>query len=70
MQSSVTHTLSTNLENLTLTGGLAINGTGNAKDNIITGNNANNVLTGLEGDDTLKGAGGNDTLAAATATTR
>jgi Ca2+-binding RTX toxin-like protein len=62
VQSSVTHTLSTNLENLTLTGGLAINGTGNAKDNIITGNNANNVLTGLAGDDTLKGAGGADTL--------
>ena len=62
VQSSVTHTLSANLENLTLTGAAAINGTGNAKDNIIIGNNANNVLTGLAGNDTLKGAGGADTL--------
>ena len=31
VQSSVTHTLSVNLENLTLTGAAAINGTGNAK---------------------------------------
>ena len=31
VQSSVTHTLSTNMENLTLTGAAAINGTGNAK---------------------------------------
>ena len=36
-----------NLENLTLTGAAAINGTGNAKDNVITGNGANNVLSGL-----------------------
>ncbi len=62
VQSSITHTLSVNLENLTLTGAAAINGTGNAKDNIITGNAANNVLSGLAGNDTLKGAGGADTL--------
>lgn len=62
VQSSVTHTLSVNLENLTLTGLAAINGTGNARDNVIIGNNANNVLAGLAGDDTLIGNGGNDTL--------
>jgi len=62
VQASITHTLSTNLENLTLTGAAAIDGTGNAKDNIIVGNGADNVLSGLAGDDTLKGGGGADTL--------
>ena len=37
---------------LTLTGTSAINGTGNALDNILTGNSANNVLTGETGADT------------------
>jgi hypothetical protein len=49
-------------EGLTLTGALAINGTGNNAANIITGNNAANVLTGGIGNDTLRGNGGNDTL--------
>ncbi|MDB9521800.1 alkaline phosphatase, partial [Dolichospermum circinale CS-1225] len=38
VQSSVTYTLSENVENLTLTGNTAINGTGNGLDNTITGN--------------------------------
>ena len=50
------------IENLTLTGTAAINGTGNALDNVITGNDGNNVLTGLAGADTLFGAAGNDKL--------
>ncbi|RCJ17652.1 hypothetical protein A6S26_30610 [Nostoc sp. ATCC 43529] len=62
VQASVSYTLSTNLENLTLTGVGAINGTGNAKNNIINGNSANNVISGLNGDDNLNGNGGNDTL--------
>ena len=37
------------IENLTLTGTGAINGTGNALDNILIGNSANNILTGLGG---------------------
>ena len=32
------------MENLTLTGAAAINGTGNTLDNVITGNSGNNVL--------------------------
>jgi Ca2+-binding RTX toxin-like protein len=63
IQSSVTYTLTNaNLENLTLTGTTAINGTGNALNNIITGNSAVNTLTGGSGDDWLDGGAGNDKL--------
>ncbi|MBD2142073.1 rhizobiocin [Anabaena sp. FACHB-1250] len=64
IQSSVTFTIATltNIENLTLIGTAAINGTGNAGNNIIIGNNANNVMIGNAGNDTLDGGSGNDTL--------
>lgn len=52
----------TNVENLTLLGTLAVNGTGNNTDNVIIGNSAVNTLTGLNGNDTLKGGDGIDTL--------
>ena len=61
VQASVTHTLGSNLENLTLTGSAAINGTGNSLANVITGNGANNTLSGGTGVDTLIGGPGNDT---------
>ncbi|MDR8362777.1 M10 family metallopeptidase C-terminal domain-containing protein [Pseudomonas sp. JL3] len=61
VQASLSWTLSTNLENLVLTGVLAINGTGNERHNFITGNAANNVLNGAAGDDSMSGGDGNDT---------
>jgi Ca2+-binding RTX toxin-like protein len=62
IQSSVTRTIDNNVENLTLTGTTAINGTGNALNNIIIGNSAVNILSGGAGDDTLDGGAGNDKL--------
>jgi Ca2+-binding RTX toxin-like protein len=53
--SSATRTLDANVENLTLTGNAAINGTGNGIDNVITGNLASNALSGGAGNDTLLG---------------
>ena len=49
MQSSITYVLTTNVENLILTGTSAINGTGNTLDNYLTGNAGNNVLSGGTG---------------------
>ena len=62
IQASVPHTLNYAIEHLTLTGSVAINGTGNALNNALIGNSANNVLSGLNGNDTLTGGAGNDTL--------
>ncbi len=49
-----------NIENLTLTGSAAIDGTGDAGDNVITGNAATNSLIGGGGLDTLAGGAGDD----------
>jgi Ca2+-binding RTX toxin-like protein len=62
VMSSVTFTLSANVENLTLTGTGAISGTGNNLANVITGNAGNNVLSGGGGSDILYGGGGNDVM--------
>ncbi len=68
-----------NVENLTLTGNAAINGTGNNLNNTLTGNSAANILKGNagtdkliggEGDDQLTGGLGADTLTGGTNTDR
>ncbi len=59
---SVSFVLPEHVENLALTGESAIDGTGNALDNILTGNEAANQLAGGDGNDQLLGNGGNDVL--------
>jgi Ca2+-binding RTX toxin-like protein len=61
IESSVTYTLSANVENLILTGAASVNGTGNTLNNDIRGNTASNILDGGAGDDSLQGFGGADT---------
>ncbi|KQM36423.1 calcium-binding protein [Sphingomonas sp. Leaf10] len=62
LSSASAHTLSVNVENLTLTGTRSISGTGNALANVLTGNSGNNTLRGEGGDDTLDGGVGSDTM--------
>jgi Ca2+-binding RTX toxin-like protein len=62
IMSSASRTLDANVENLTLTGTAAINGTGNALNNSIFGNSAANVLSGGDGNDLLQGGAGIDTM--------
>ena len=68
VQSSITYTLGTDVENLTLTGAAAINGTGNTLANVMIGNNGANLLSGSSGNDSLAGGGGADTLDGGTGT--
>lgn len=60
--SSITYTLGSNVENLTLLGTSSINGTGNSLSNVLVGNSAANTLNGGTGNDVLQGMSGNDTL--------
>lgn len=62
VMSSINTTLRSNLENLILTGGNAIRGTGNGLDNLILGHTGNNVLKGLAGNDVLVGGQGVDLM--------
>jgi Ca2+-binding RTX toxin-like protein len=60
LRSAITRSLPANVENLTLIGAGAINGTGNAGNNTITGNSGSNILDGGSGADMMSGGGGND----------
>ncbi|MGZ8367018.1 MAG: putative Ig domain-containing protein, partial [Nitrospira sp.] len=62
VESSMTYALGANIEQLTLTGTAAINGTGNALNNVLLGNSANNTLNGGAGHDRLDGGFGSDTM--------
>jgi Ca2+-binding RTX toxin-like protein len=62
VQSSVSFTLDDYVEELSLTGSAAINGTGNDSDNRLTGNSAANILQGLDGADVIDGGKGVDSL--------
>ena len=62
VRASVSYTLSINVENMTLTGAAAIDGTGNGLDNRLTGNGAANTLNGRAGADRMFGRGGDDTF--------
>ncbi|TAN47481.1 MAG: hypothetical protein EPN21_17360, partial [Methylococcaceae bacterium] len=68
VQASISFTLSSaagagniGIENLSLTGDQAINGTGNELPNDIVGNKGDNVLSGGAGDDYIDGGAGKDT---------
>ncbi|MCU1150732.1 hypothetical protein JAK43_12705 [Stenotrophomonas maltophilia] len=60
--STVTFTLSENVENLTLSGTNAIDATGNSTANTIRGNEKANRIWGLAGADVLEGGSGDDYL--------
>ena len=62
VNSSISWTLGSNLENLTLAGSAALNGTGNSAANVLQGNDGANVLTGNAGNDRLDGGAGADRL--------
>jgi Ca2+-binding RTX toxin-like protein len=62
VNSSISWTLGEHLENLTLIGSAAIDGTGNELNNLLRGNSADNRLYGGAGNDTLNGDLGADTL--------
>ena len=66
VQSSISLTLGSEVENLTLTGAVGLTGTGNALGNLITGTGVNDTLLGLAGDDTLNGGAGVDSMTGGT----
>lgn len=60
--SNVSYTLAANIENLTLSGSISINGSGNNLNNTILGNDYDNILIGNAGNDVMQGFGGRDIL--------
>ncbi|RYD68261.1 MAG: hypothetical protein EOP84_30045, partial [Verrucomicrobiaceae bacterium] len=70
VESSANYVLSDYVEELTLTGQLNINGTGNAQNNSLYGNAGSNHLFGGAGNDFLEGRGGADSLEGGTGNDR
>jgi Ca2+-binding RTX toxin-like protein len=62
VRSSLSYSLTSNVERLTLTGSTAINGYGNDLANLLIGNGANNLLVGAAGNDSISAGNGNDVL--------
>src|ERR1019366_4198964 len=62
MQASVSYTLPTNVNALTLIGSAALTATGNGVADILTGNSGSDTLTAGSGIATLIGGAGNDTF--------
>ena len=77
MSRVTSYTLTDNVENLTLDNTptllvgvfpnfslipAAVNGTGNALNNVMVGNDRDNHLSGMDGNDNIRGGNGNDTL--------
>lgn len=58
----ISYELAAEVENLYIQTNVALNGRGNALNNIIVGNNAANVINGREGSDILTGQGGADSF--------
>jgi len=56
------YTLPDSVERLSLTGSAALDGFGNAEDNVINGNDEANQLLGFAGDDQINGNSGDDVL--------
>jgi Ca2+-binding RTX toxin-like protein len=62
VESGVGYALGAHLENLTLTGTVAVTGAGNELANVVAGNVIDNILSGNGGDDFLHGMEGHDFL--------
>ncbi|MEO0032569.1 MAG: hypothetical protein RIS94_2327 [Pseudomonadota bacterium] len=60
VKARISYTLTANVENLTLLGTTALDGTGNELANVLVGNSAANTLSGMAGNDTLNGGAGAD----------
>ncbi|HEV2747095.1 MAG TPA: hypothetical protein VGW34_07335 [Allosphingosinicella sp.] len=60
VRAAISYTLGAQVENLTLVGAAALDGTGNSIANVLAGNGADNRLDGAGGADTMAGGAGND----------
>ena len=62
VNSTISYSLTADVESLFLVGNGNLNGTGNSRSNFIQGNSSANTLIGNSGNDTLRGLNGNDFL--------